>query len=30
VIADGGHKSEMLAAEVKRREGWKLVIVKRW
>ena len=29
VIADGGHKSKRLAAEVKRREGWKLVIVKR-
>ena len=29
VIADGGHKSEKLAAEIKRREGWKLVIVKR-
>ncbi len=29
VIADGGHKSEKLAAEIKRREGLKLVIVKR-
>ena len=29
VIADGGHKSKKLAAEIKRREGWKLVIVKR-
>lgn len=28
-IADGGHKSNKLAAEIKRREGWKLVIVKR-
>ena len=29
MIADGGHKSKKLAAEIKRREGWKLVIVKR-
>ena len=29
VIADGGHKSEKLAAEIKRSEGSKLVIVKR-
>lgn len=29
VIADGGHKSKKLAAEIKRCEGWKLVIVKR-
>jgi hypothetical protein len=29
VIADAGHKSRKLAAEIKRREGWKLLIVKR-
>ena len=29
VIADGGHKSKKLAAEIKRRGGWKLTIVKR-
>ena len=29
VIADGGYKSEKLAAEVKCCEGWKLAIVKR-
>ena len=29
VIADSGHKSRKLAAEIKRREGWKLLIVKR-
>ena len=29
VIADGGHKSKKLAAKIKRREGWRLVIVKR-
>ena len=29
VIADGGHKSKKLAAEIERREAWKLVIVKR-
>ena len=29
VIADGGHKSKKLAAEIKRREGWRLLIVKR-
>ena len=29
LIADGGHKSKKLAVEIKRREGWKLVIVKR-
>ena len=29
VIADAGHESRKLAAEVKRHEGWRLVIVKR-
>lgn len=29
VIADAGHKSRKLAAEIKRREGWRVVIVKR-
>jgi len=29
VIADTGHKSRKLAAEIKRHEGWRLVIVKR-
>jgi putative transposase len=29
VIADAGHESQKLAAEIKRREGWRLVIVKR-
>ena len=29
VIADAGHQSRKLAAEIKRHEGWRLVIVKR-
>jgi putative transposase len=29
VIADAGHESQKLAAEIKRHEGWRLVIVKR-
>ena len=29
VIADAGHESRKLAAEIKRHEGWRLVIVKR-
>jgi transposase len=29
VIADAGHESRKLAAEIKRHEGWKLLIVKR-
>jgi hypothetical protein len=29
VIADAGHESRKLAAEIKRYEGWKLLIVKR-
>ena len=29
VIADGGHESRKLAAEIKRHEDWKLLIVKR-
>ena len=29
VIADAGHESRKLAAEIKRQEGWRLVIVKR-
>jgi transposase len=29
VIADAGHQSRKLAAEIKRQEGWCLVIVKR-
>ena len=29
VIADAGHESRKLAVEVKRHEGWRLVIVKR-
>ena len=29
VIADAGHQSRKLAAEIKRQEGWRLVIVKR-
>ena len=29
VIADAGHESRRLAAEIKRHEGWRLVIVKR-
>ena len=29
VIADAGHESRKLAAEVKRHEDWRLVIVKR-
>lgn len=29
VIADAGHESQKLAAEIQRHEGWQLVIVKR-
>jgi putative transposase len=29
VIADAGHESRKLAAEIKRHEGWQLLIVKR-
>ena len=29
VIADAGHQSRKLAGEIKRHEGWRLVIVKR-
>lgn len=29
VIADAGHESRKLVAEIKRHEGWRLVIVKR-
>ena len=29
VIADAGHESRRLAAEIERHEGWRLVIVKR-
>lgn len=29
VIADAGHESRKLGAEIKRHEGWRLVIVKR-